>query len=491
MKKNRRMQIVKGLLVLFLIMCMVLPVTIAYAETPTDTGVVNTDEGYVLGDTYQRHSWYSDGRHWVFWTNTSAIVYTSSTDLDTWETPTVFTSHSCDQIPEACCNASDFSLWYNVGLDRVDVAYLNVSGENHAMYYRRGRPESDGTIAWNNIQVAVNASGNYTYSHPSICDNTLNYPFIAYMLYDSNSSTYTGFVSTSTTNDSTWGFATNSSANIWNWTAALNGIYYPSVIPVTNGNVSVQYPLDAGSMIMGQNYAKYDVATDIWTAGGAQYPLPVTSTLDTNKIWYHSEVADASVNNSDDVYMVCRANDSVLGGILLYDRYGDPASAWVSDDALEDDVMIATLSVRDDSGNLVLTAVNTSNLATIYSADYTNSSRTWSTITAVDATNMQGSYIMSNYRHGTPLGYLWLDNGVPFDLDYGCYECSVQDEIIDTFGNLTGLVASLVLSFLIIAFLLGIVIKEGMIGGNVEATKVAMFGIIGIIIIETIVIAFF
>ena len=428
MRKGRIGKIAWFGLITVLLMALLLPVTMVFAEIPGDSAVIELDAGYVLGDTYQRHSFYSDGRHWVFWANDSQILYTSSDDLLNWETPAEFSDYLCE-LGEGCCNGSSFSLFYDEGMDRVDIAYSNVSAANTALYYQRGRPETTGSITWGNVQIALEATANMTYSHPSVCVDTDDFPYIAVMVYNATSSDYEGWLTTSNDSTGIWTAATNSTLNLFTITASDNEIYYPSVVPVSNGNVSAQYVLvSAGDFIMGQNILEYNVVTDTWTDGGAQYPLPATSVLKPDEIWRHSEVAYASVNNSDDVYLVCKVNDSVIGEGLLYDRLGDPASPWASDDMLEEADIIATLSVRNALGNLVLTAINTSDLASIYSADYTQATLSWNTITSVRPTNAEGAYIMSSYDHSNSsyVDYLWLDNGAPFDLALGCYGCTIS-----------------------------------------------------------------
>ena len=430
MKKGRMGKFAWFSLMTVMLMALLLPIEMAIAEIPGDSSVVDTDEGYVLGDTYQRHSWYSDGRHWVFWSTDSQILYTSSADLLTWETPALFSNYSCELPAESCCNGSVFSLWYDVSIDRVDVAYSNVSAANTALYYKRGRPETDGTIAWGNQYTALNATANITYMHPSICTNTDDYPYIAVMVYNSSDTNYEAWGTTSATKTGVWTGATNSTMNFSAMANTSGGFYYPSVIPVSAGNVSYQYVFELAETgyVFGQCYADYNVSTDIWAYGTAQEPLPATSELIPAEIMRHSEVAFASINNSDDVYIVCKGNDSIIGTGLFYDRYGDPATPFTDDDYLEEADIIATLSVRNALGNLVLTAVNTSDLANIYSADYTQASLSWNTITSVRPTNMQGAYIMSSYDNSNSsyVDYLWLDNGVPFDLALGCYGCTVS-----------------------------------------------------------------
>jgi hypothetical protein len=499
--KNKRMQFIKGLMAVFLVMCLLVPVGIAFAEDYGRTSVVVLDAGEVIGDTYQRHTFIAEGLHWVFYANDSQILYTSSADATTWETPTKFDDYTCNVSPiEGCCNGSSFALWYDLAVNYVDVAWMNRTGLGESIYYIRGTPATNGTILWGTAYEAVAANTSLTTSHPSICDNTLDYPFISYMVYDHEALLYSGSISTSATNASDWTAATNSTISS---SVSLNislNVLYPSVVPVSDGNISVMVAFNNGvDWILGQNYLDYDVATDTWAyPATAQFPLPATSYLDADDIMYHSEVAwSGNLTTPDDVFVVATANDSLLGKYYFFDRYGDPASPFADDTALGMGYYVGSIGIRNALGDMVATAVEQTQKTQLYSADYDITANTWVGLTAIEGIDATSAIqTESDYDNaGTDyLGTVYYDHDVAFipDLEYGCYGCpAVPDTIIDTFGNLAGVVASLVISFLIIAFLLGIAVKESMTNGNTEAIKVSIFGIIGIIIIETIVIAFF
>lgn len=493
--KNKK-RLFRGLFAVFLVSLLLIPIGVAIAETPVDFGEVSKDAGYVLGDTYQRHNFYSDERHWVFWTNASAIVYTSSDDLDTWTDVSVFVNHSCDQEPEMCCNASDFTLWYNKGLDRVGIAYFNVSGENHTLYYNSGTPLANGSITWNTSSVAATATANLTFSHPSLCDNSENYPYVAYMVYNSSGTDYDGYITTSNASVGTWVNNTNSTVKC---TTMINGSYnilYPSVVPVTNGSVSVQYPYN--SEVIGyqvsHNIASYNVTTDLWTYNNASSILPASSSLFDNKLWWHSEVAYPSVNSSDDVYFLCTANDTILGGILLFDRWG---TSWNSDDSLETDDYRATISIRNGDGDLVLTAINGSGNTGLYSADFTQSTLSWSNITSVHTeSSLYAAYVMSGYTNGSPVGFLTLtDTEGTLDLDLGEYgvptptpvPTATPSAVPESVTTMAWIVV-LVFGALICILLLGYGAYEASRGqGGVELVKMGAIGLITFVIAAIIV----
>lgn len=434
---KKRTRILQGLLAVVLVAIVLLPVGVALAESFGTYNTVVLDAGYVIGDSYQRHTFIAEGLHWVFYADDDSIMYTSSADAETWATPTKFDDYTCNVSPiEGCCNGSSFALWYNLGENRVDVAFMNVTGLGENIYYQRGRPESDGTIAWNNVQIAVEANTSLTTSHPSICDNTLDYPFIAYMVYDHEALDYSGSVATSTTNDSFWTGATNSTINSKVSLNISTNVLYPSVVPVSAGNVSVTVAFHNGAdYVLGQNYLDYDIDTDTWDyPATAQFPLPATSYLDADDLSYHSEVGWAgNLTNVDDVYIVAAANDSVLGQYYFADRYGDPADPFVSDTSLGMAAgaryFCGAIGIRNALGDLRVTAIEETQKVNLYNAYYTQATQTWNVLAVIDGVDATSGYtVESDYDNaGTDyLGSIYYDNNVAYipDLEYGCYGCT-------------------------------------------------------------------
>ena len=494
--RTRKIRALQAILTIVVLVSLFIPVGYAIAESFGDYGTILTDTGYVVGDTYQRHTFIAEDLHWVFYATDSAIYYTSSSDVDTWETPTKFDDYTCNLSPEECCNGSAFSLWYNLGENRVDIAFMNITGQNENIYYQRGRPESDGTIAWNNVQVAVPADANLTYSHPSICDNSLDYPFIAYMVY--NGSNYSGNLSTSTTNDSTWTAATNSTISSSISFNISTDVLYPSVIPVTAGNVSLQVAFKnlADAYLLGQNYADYDIDTDTWAYPlPAQFPLPATSYLDVSDLSYHSEIAWENASNPDDVYMIATANDSVLGQYLWWDRYGDTGSPWADDGALDTGYYAGSIGIRNALGDLSVTAIELTQKTQLYNWDYDMTSMTWGTANAidgVDATSWLGPESDYDNAGTNYLGTIYYDNIVAFspDLEYGCYGCTADTtpSTIPASVTLMAWIVILVFGALVCLVLLAYGGYETIKGrGNTDLMKIGAIGFITFVIAAIIV----
>ena len=87
---------------------------------------------------YQRKTFYAAGRHWVFFNDTYFINYLSSTDGSTW-------TGSNDVSTKSISSGQMFSVFFDGTY--VHVAFC-VANAGSAIYYRRGTPNSDGTITW-------------------------------------------------------------------------------------------------------------------------------------------------------------------------------------------------------------------------------------------------------------------------------------------------------------------------------------------------------
>jgi len=496
---KKRLRVFRGLIAVFVIAMLLLPVGVAIAEDFGRNSTVLEDAGEVIGDTYQRHSFIAEGLHWVFYANDSQILYTSSADATTWDTPIKFDDYTCNVSPiEGCCNGSSFALWYDLAENYVDVAWMNITGVGEAIYYIRGTPVSDGTITWGMGQEAVAADVNLSISHPSICDNTLDYPFIAYMVYNHVTSNYSATLATSSVNGSLWTSETNSSINSESSLNMSIRVFYPSVVPVSDGNVSIMVAFYNGANYMlAQNYLDYDIATDTWDYPlTAQFPLPATSYLDEDDIMYHSEVAwSGNVSIPDDVYAIATINDSLFGKVLWFDRYGDAGDEWNEDNMLDLGYYVGSIGIRNALGDMTVTAVEQTQKTQLYSADYDITANTWSGLTAIDGIDAtSGIQTEMDYDNaGTSyLGALYYDKMVAFipDLEYGCYGCPavVTPSTIPASVTTMAWVVILVFGALICLVLLAYGASESIKGnGRTEFVKIGAVGLITLIIAALIV----
>jgi hypothetical protein len=171
--------------------------------TVAANSVLTVDPSVVGTSTYptsvNRNGFYAAGRHFVFYSDSSDnyLKYKSSTDGSTWSSPVTVYS------------ATVYSRSFNVYFDGTYVHIAIKPFDTGAVYYRRGVPNSDGSITWstttwqtvatdvasgreNQVQVAVDSTGK---------------PWVTYEVYVSN---YQIRVRRSTTTDGTWSDDTTS-----------------------------------------------------------------------------------------------------------------------------------------------------------------------------------------------------------------------------------------------------------------------------------------
>jgi hypothetical protein len=488
---KRHTRIMRNVLAVLILVALLLPIGIVLAEDFGVYSTIDTDAGYVIGDPYQRHTFIAEGLHWVFYATDDAIYYTSSADADTWAAPTKFDDYFCNMSP-FCCNASSFALWYDVVANYVDVAWMNVTGPNENIYYRMGNPVANGSITWRPAFVAVPKAVGLTYSHPSICDNTDDYPFIAYMVY--NGSAYSGNVSADTSNTGLWGSATNSTISSSLTFNISADVFYPSVVPVSNDNISIMVVFDTGvDYLLAQNYAKYNVSTDLWTyPATATFPLPATSSIDIDDLIFHSEVAwSGNLSNTDDVFAVAMANDSVLGKYFWYDRYGSKLSPW-QDDIAFPGYFYGSIGIRNALGDMAITAIEILSKVNLYNNDYDMTAQTWTgfyTIPGVDGTSWEGTQTDYDNAGTSYLGAIYYDNNVAYmpDLEYGCYGCSIITPIGGAGTSLLQIILPLLIALLVLILIIKAMPDAGVKGVIMAIALAAIVGAIAFQIVKAVV----
>lgn len=489
MKKLNGIKKLELLLALIVVMVIVMPMGLLFAENPSTSSTVAVDQGLVLGESYQRHNYDAAGRNWVWWVNATSIVYSSSADAYTWTTPEIFSSYVCrDGI--CACNGSAFSLWYDWVNNYVHIAYLNVSQEAASIWYARGKPMNDGTIVFNESQEAVVGIAVYNYSVPSICVNRFGYPYIAYMAEDMNTGYLESWVASSVTEVNTshiWSPATNSTINCSTLYNASYEIMYPSVIPVSSGNVSVLYVVGSVGNYPEQNYARYNTSADLWDYNVVADVMSAPG--DMPYPWVHSEVSISTINDSDDVFVVCQIDDSMAGDMLYATHRGDPGTPFdnIYFQNLSGDEWVATISNRRDLDTIVVTAINQNDYDSIWSADFDLNTMMWNSLIDRGIVTNTWEWVMSAYDDlsNDSLGFLYLEDQIMYidsNLNFGCYGCTPivppAPAPTDPGTNILQLVLPLLWAMVV---LVAVIIAGTK--GPLEALVTAVVGIAGLITI--------
>jgi len=177
---------------------------------------------------FQRKGFYVAGRYWAFYSDGTNAVYKSTTDPANW---------SGEATSIGACEYGDFvSVWF-------DGTYIHYARfYTYDLFYRRGIPESDGSITWStDEQTVYDGSSSTNYYFPCITVDSEGYAWIAVRYYDGTNKT--PYVLKNANNDGTWStdFATQLNVTASNY-------WRVAVIPLTLGKVYVIYCYDGDSL---------------------------------------------------------------------------------------------------------------------------------------------------------------------------------------------------------------------------------------------------
>jgi len=186
------------------------------------------------GCTYQRHIIKQNGLYWYFYSDGTNIVYRTSSDGDSWSSPTTVRSGNAAYL-------------FSIACDGTHIAYVFISNTNNSVRFRMGTTNSDGTITWLAAeQVITSPYGSYT-RDPHVCFDSEGYPWIAWGADNGNNSDAYGYVDKSTTKDGTWnspsGFPKRINSSPFT-TKPGNPGAWSFVVPLTNQKV---YAITQGS----------------------------------------------------------------------------------------------------------------------------------------------------------------------------------------------------------------------------------------------------
>ena len=155
------------------------------------------------------------------------VVYRTSTDGSSWSSSTTLFSQQ------------DFSTCF----DGTYVHYARCDGGyGSAMYYRRGTPNSDGTITWSAAEQTAFSESNLKYTDMSIAVDSSGYPWIAYVKYD-NSAHDWNEAKKSSKNDGTW--VTQDSATFSSY--CVYDVWKCSIVALTGQKMYLLRFLDSGA----------------------------------------------------------------------------------------------------------------------------------------------------------------------------------------------------------------------------------------------------
>jgi hypothetical protein len=118
---------------------------------------------------------------------------------------------------------------------------------NAAIYYRRGTPQSDGSISWSAAeQTARSGSASACYYCPTLAVDSSGYAYIAHGAYYSGHSDVHAEITKNANNDGTWSTASGYPVTL-KAPGGSDQYYTFSVVPLTSGKLYCLYAKDVGS----------------------------------------------------------------------------------------------------------------------------------------------------------------------------------------------------------------------------------------------------
>lgn len=267
------------------------------SQAPYNATIGTSTTAYLRGN--QRRTFYTQGRHWVFYSDGTNMVFRTSTDGNTWSAATTVRAATANQM---------FGLWF----DGTYVHYAYSSWvSNTPLYYRRGTPVAAGTVTWTAEVEAVAAVANYRHYYADVSVSSGGFPWVTYRTQDmTDSDPNTPFCSKSSTTDGTFvadaGFP-------YQLTATLD-LWYVASIPLTNNRMVVLY---SRGVATGEQ-----VRTQRWDGvAWSGIERQTTTKVDQAEFWNFN-----GVSQSDDIDM-CIGEE---GGDIHYERYTYATDTWAT-----------------------------------------------------------------------------------------------------------------------------------------------------------------
>jgi hypothetical protein len=498
MKKRRGARV---LLAVFLLMCLVLPASVAYAETPLSLGVVAASAGADgLGSPFQHHSFVADGIMWVFYQGDAVdqILCSWSDDGTTW------VAHA----PITWCEATtaetvggQFDTWYYVADDTVRFAVVNTSLNNSDIMY--ASYDVDAVAHTLTIEgdwrTAVEGVANVSYRNPTICVNNNESVFITYG-YVENAVSDVYLTTTNESTDATWVPEVN--FPMFNFSAnASRPSMYGSVIPLYTSltNVSIQFAGYNGSEYkiyqtnINWNGSEWVDETGISGIDSSDWYLP--SLLE----WNYNAVSIDTAINDDDVAIQCAQTDGSEYRVF-FNRRGNESDIWASTYAKDfgeggwTSLYVGAMGIRNAIYSLVYSGWDMEALSTrISSNDFDAITGDWDGIAAVDTdVNIPLVSTMSDYRYdpaGT--GYIGFLYGTTTDdnLMYGLYGPAPTPAASSIPASVTAMAWIIILVFGMLICLILMAYGATSSNGNTELIKAGLTGFLGFVIAAIIVAA--
>jgi len=355
---------------------------------PSTVGTSTTAEATYC--TYQRNNFFAVTLFWEFYSNGTHLVFKTSTDGTTWSSITAV---------RVCTSGRMFDVYYDTATGCVHYAYADeVAGD--ALIYRRGTPNSDGTITWT-AEVTAFQYGTNKILYPSVAADSGGYPWIGYMKYV-DTTHYFPWVTKSSTNDGTW--TTNASCP---YQLSTSRFYFRvRVLPLTSLKVLVLYTYAAGGGGAGVPIYSRSWSGSAWNA---EKTTPKNVVYDGGTVY-------SAVAQGDDVHLVQLCN-AYLDNNIYYTKYTYSTNSWGTAVVVQALTVTAdyyigpTLSINSTTNDLYCFWSGAPTLDHIFYKKYVSGSwdanpTDWITETTDHITS--NSTLTSFYSHSSLVGLLYM-----------------------------------------------------------------------------------
>lgn len=268
--------------------------------TPSLIGT--TSSAFAIDNPNQRKNFFANTRFWCFYLNVTAgyVVYRTSTDRFTW-------SGTTQMSIIQCLYGDSYSLWFDGTFMYYTIAYYS------SIYYRRGTPNSNGTITWSASQQTVSTTYNSAFM-PSVIVDSAGYTWIGYEDY--TGSYWYPYVIKSGNNDGTWGTTPSGFPYQLSTSPSAQSVWAVTMIPLTVQKVFSIYALPTTT-----------IKIKSWNGSTWNAEKATASAISEMSGIFHSAVAEI-----DDVHLVFQKYNTYD---IIYVRYNYTINAVGTETIIE------------------------------------------------------------------------------------------------------------------------------------------------------------
>lgn len=267
-------------------------------------GTSTASNGWVVGNPYQRYTFFAVGRYWCFYTSGANMGWKTSIDGILW---TAFTN----------IRAATRGYHFCFAFDGTNFHYCySLSDYGAAMYYRMGTANADGTITWLAAeQTALAVDANHRVNDPSISIDSNGYPWIAYGYTTTVTFDAVAYVHKSKTKNGTWTDENVLFASPYQFSASTfnagnpNPVPWCFAVPLTSGKMYAIATTDGNNTVGG---AEKNTKGRLWdsAAWAAEETCVTSNTIGSADI--------CAVNSGDDVHLTIAIFTTYPTDLTLY-----------------------------------------------------------------------------------------------------------------------------------------------------------------------------